>query len=52
LDKIEEMWASGQLDADTCYFNNTIQTLAAWRDSWILPLQEGWLGERLGMQVA
>ncbi|PJJ75770.1 hypothetical protein BXY57_1358 [Thermoflavifilum aggregans] len=52
LDKIEEMWASGQLDADTFYFNNTIQTLAAWRDSWILPLQEGWLGERLGMQVA
>lgn len=52
LSTVETLWAAGQLNLQTKYFNNTVQTLAAWREGWLIPLQEGWLGERLGVHAA
>lgn len=38
---------NGFLEADTLYFNNTIQTKADLTNNWIIPLKESWLKNRI-----
>lgn len=32
------------IDPDTLYFDNTVQTLAALKSRWIIPVKESWIG--------
>ena len=37
---------NGLLDADTLYFNNTVQTKAELEEKWLIPVKNSWLGDR------
>lgn len=37
---------NGNVDGDTLYFNNTVQTKAELENKWLIPLKDSWLGER------
>jgi hypothetical protein len=37
---------NGLIDADTLYFNNTIQTKEKLETSWLIPLKDSWLGKK------
>jgi len=37
---------NGNINGDTLYFNNTVQTKAELETKWLIPLKESWLGER------
>ena len=38
---------NGFINADTLYFNNTIQTRAALEENWIIPVKDSWLKNRV-----
>ncbi len=37
------------ITADTLYFNNTVLTKKELEDNWIIPVQQSWLGKRIGL---
>ena len=37
---------NGNINGDTLYFNNTVQTKAELENKWLIPLKDSWLGER------
>ncbi|HET6256260.1 MAG TPA: hypothetical protein VFE32_19440 [Puia sp.] len=37
---------SGEIDPDTLYFNNTVQTKQELESKWLIPLKDSWLGSR------
>lgn len=37
---------NGNIDGDTLYFNNTVQTKAELENKWLIPLKDSWLGDR------
>jgi hypothetical protein len=40
----------GFLNADTLYFNNTVQTKKQFLENWLIPLKESWLAKKLVFQ--
>lgn len=37
---------NGFIDADTLYFNNTVQTKAELEEKWLIPVKDSWLADR------
>jgi hypothetical protein len=46
LSQLPHALANGNIDGDTLYFNNTVQTKAELEDRWLIPLKDSWLGDR------
>ena len=46
LSQLPHALANGNIDGDTLYFNNTVQTKAELENKWLIPLKDSWLGER------
>lgn len=47
LAQVDYAFEKGFIDADTLYFNNTVQTKKALEQEWIIPLSKSWLAKRL-----
>lgn len=47
LAQVDYAFEKGFIDADTLYFNNTVQTKNALEQEWIIPLSKSWLAKRL-----
>ncbi len=54
-DKIQQLplaqlgyaFENGFLDADSLYFNNTVQTKRELEEKWIIPVKDSWLAKRI-----
>ena len=43
ISELAGMLDSGVIDADTLYFNNTVQTKEELENNWLIPLKDSWL---------
>lgn len=58
-DKIQQLplaqlpyaFQNGFLDADSLYFNNTVQTKEELENKWIIPVKESWLAKKMAMSI-
>lgn len=58
-DKIQQLplaqlpyaFQNGFLDADSLYFNNTVQTKEELENKWIIPVKESWLAKKMSMSI-
>lgn len=48
LQQLKYAAENGFINADTLYFNNTLQTKKELTDNWIIKVKHSWLGKRLG----
>lgn len=46
LSQLPHALTNGNIDGDTLYFNNTVQTKEELENKWLIPLKDSWLGER------
>ncbi len=51
LSQLAYAFENNFITPDTLYFNNIVQTKKEWEKSWIVPLKESWLANRLKLQV-
>lgn len=51
LSQLQYAADNGFIDADTLYFNNLVQTKEELENSWIIPLKESWLKNRLRLKI-
>ena len=42
MDEFEQKLQSSEITADTIVYNNTVQTLAEFKNKWRIPVQESW----------
>ena len=47
LAQLPEALESGRINAETPFFNNTIQTKAELEEKWLIPLKDSWLASRI-----
>lgn len=47
LNQLPYAWENGFINADTLYFNNTVQTREELEKSWIIPVKNSWLASKL-----
>ncbi|HEY1113332.1 MAG TPA: hypothetical protein VGE66_07205 [Chitinophagaceae bacterium] len=47
LNQLQYAWDNGFINADTPYFNNTVQTREELERSWIIPVKDSWLAGKL-----
>ena len=47
LSQLQYAIDNGFINADTLYFNNTVQTKAELEQKWIIPLKESWLAKKI-----
>ncbi len=46
-DDFPALYASGEIDDETLFFDNLVQTLGEWRTNWLKPLKESWVFARV-----
>src|SRR6185437_2861542 len=46
LSQLPHALTNGNIDGETLYFDNTVQTKAELESKWLIPLKDSWLGER------
>jgi len=46
LSQLPHALTNGNIDGETLYFDNTVQTKAELDSKWLIPLKDSWLGER------
>lgn len=49
LSQLSYAFSNGFVNAETLYFNNTIQTKAELEKNWIVPVKNSWLAHRLNL---
>jgi hypothetical protein len=47
LAQLPEALESGRINAETLFFNNTVQTKAELEEKWLIPLKDSWLASRI-----
>jgi hypothetical protein len=47
LAQLPEALESGRINAETPFFNNTVQTKAELEEKWLIPLKDSWLASRI-----
>lgn len=47
LNQLQYAWDNGFINADTLYFNNTVQTREELEKGWIIPVKDSWLARKL-----
>lgn len=46
LAQLPQALESGRINAETAFFNNTVQTKAELEEKWLIPLKDSWLANR------
>lgn len=49
MNQVSYALEKGFLSGETPFFNNTVTTLEALQNEWIVPLKASWLGKKLGL---
>jgi hypothetical protein len=52
LAQLPQALESGRINAETPFFNNTVQTKAELEEKWLIPLKDSWLASRFLKTVA
>ena len=47
LPDVQTAYSENEINEDTTYFNNTVQTLADFEKNWIIPIKSSWLMGKL-----
>lgn len=51
LAQLSYAFQNGFLDANSLYFNNTVQTKEELENKWIIPVKESWLAKKMAMSI-